>query len=383
MTQLMCPQGSFKLSRYPLLKKQTLRAWDAADEYLLDYLSENISNTPRTLIINDNFGALSIGLYAYSPSVQTDSFLSQQGLLHNLTENSLAESNIKLLNSMDALDGLYELVVIKVPKSHAYLEDILCKIQPHINAQTKIISAAMAKNIHTSTLKIYENIIGETSTSLAKKKARLIFSRFSNEQVSKTPSQQCFELETGKTPLTICNHANVFSREKLDMGTRFLLENLPHSEKYKTIVDLGCGNGILGLVAAQYQADANIIFCDESYMAIASAKQNFENAFTAKNNAEFYVTDCLKDVKKDSVDLILCNPPFHQNNVISDHIAWQMFNDAYAKLKQDGEFWIVGNHHLAYHAKLKTIFGGYTVTASNKKFAIMFSRKSIPKSDDR
>lgn len=50
--------------------------------------------------------------------------------------------------------------------------------------------------------------------------------------------------------------------------------------------------------------------------------------------------------------------------------------EAHAVLKQGVEFWIVGNHHLAYHAKLKTLFGGYKVVASNKKFAVMFSRKS-------
>lgn len=376
MTQLKTPQGTFKLLRYPILKKQSLRAWDAADEYLLNYIDENIAHTPRTLIINDNFGALTVALSRYSPTVQTDSFLSHQGILHNLAANNIEQTNINLLNSLEPLDGIYELVIIKVPKSHAYLEDILCCLQPHINKSSLVISAAMAKNIHSSTLAIYENILGETKTSLAKKKARLIFSKLTNNNLTESPYPQYFELETGSSTLSICNHANVFSRDKLDIGTRFLLENLPHSDNYKTIVDLGCGNGILGLVAAQHHPDADIIFSDESYMAIASAKENFANAFTGKRNAAFYVSDCLDAVNKESVDLILCNPPFHQNNVVSDHIAWQMFNDAYASLKEDGEFWIVGNHHLAYHAKLKTIFGGYNVVASNRKFAIMFSRKS-------
>jgi len=376
MNQLNTPQGSFALNRYPLRNKETLRAWDAADEYLLNYLHENIKDAPRTLIINDSFGALSCGLYTFKPTVQTDSFLAFSGIKQNLKLNNLDEDAITLLNSTEALEGVFDIVIIKVPKSHAYLEDILCTLKPHINNDTQVISAAMAKNIHSNTLTLYEEILGKTTTSLAKKKARLIFTKLTNNDVSLSPYPTSYELELGDNIFSITNEANVFSRDKLDIGTRFFLAHLPGFTKYKTIIDLGCGNGLLGLVAAQSNANAALIFTDESYMAIASARQNFKNAFGNERSACFLTTDCLQGVDKNSADLILCNPPFHQNHAVGDHIAWQMFKEAYAVLKQGGEFWIVGNHHMAYHSKLKKIFGGYTVVASNKKFAVMFSRKS-------
>lgn len=376
MNQLNIAQGDFTLSRFPVRKKETLRAWDAADEYILTHLCEEISNGTRVLIINDNFGALTVALNTFNPTVQTDSYLSHQGILENLATNNIDSGNITLLNSMESFEGVFDIVIIKVPKSNTYLEDILCNIQPHITPKTRIISAGMAKNIHSNTLKIFEKILGETTTSLAKKKARLIFSSFTNNKTAEAPVPKCFILEIGNNELNICNMSNVFSREKLDIGTRFMLENMPHSDSNKNIIDLGCGNGILGIVAAQQHPDAKLIFTDESYMAVASAKQNFEAAFNGKRDAEFFTSDCLEGIEADSIDLIICNPPFHQNTVEGDHIAWQMFNEAHEALKKDGEFWIVGNHHLAYHAKLKTIFGGYKVVASNKKFAVMFSRKS-------
>ncbi len=374
------PQGDFKLVRFPQHKKETLRAWDAADEYLLQYLEAegktSTNNAPRILIVNDSFGALAMALQTFKPDVQLDSCLAEQGLINNFQLNNIDLVNITLLNSMMPLNGYYDLVIIKLPKSHAYLEDILYKIQPHINPQSKIIAAAMAKNIHSSTLKLFEKIIGKTTTSLAKKKARLIFSSFTNNKVTNSPYPKQFELEVEDNTFLITNYANVFSREKLDIGTRFLLENMPQPKPYKAIVDLGCGNGLLGLVAAQQNPEARVIFTDESYMAVASAKINVENAFGTSRTAEFLVKDCLAGVEKQSVDLILCNPPFHQNHVVGDHIAWQMFNEAYAALEPGGEFWIVGNHHLAYHSKLKKIFGDYNVVASNKKFAVMLSRKA-------
>jgi 16S rRNA G1207 methylase RsmC len=66
--------------------------------------------------------------------------------------------------------------------------------------------------------------------------------------------------------------------------------------------------------------------------------------------------------------LILCNPPFHQQTATTDHIAWQMFKDSFRVLKKGGELRIIGNRQLAYHIKLKRIFGNEKLIASNDKF---------------
>jgi 16S rRNA (guanine1207-N2)-methyltransferase len=47
-----------------------------------------------------------------------------------------------------------------------------------------------------------------------------------------------------------------------------------------------------------------------------------------------------------------------------------MFSESKAVLENKGELWVIGNRHLAYHAKLKQIFGNCEVVASNKKFTL-------------
>jgi 23S rRNA (guanine1835-N2)-methyltransferase len=54
---------------------------------------------------------------------------------------------------------------------------------------------------------------------------------------------------------------------------------------------------------------------------------------------------------------VLNNPPFHENHAIGDATAWQMFTESRDWLQPGGELWVVGNRHLAYHAKLKRRFG--------------------------
>ncbi|WP_244081293.1 methyltransferase, partial [Aeromonas caviae] len=262
------------------------------------------------------------------------------------------------------------LVVIKVSKYQALLEQQLLALRGVVTPATRIIAAGKAKDIHTSTLKLFEKYLGETRTSLAWKKARLIHCTPAAERPSLTsPFPTVWPLEG--TDMLIHNHANVFSRTSLDIGARFMLDNLPiHSAR--RVIDLGCGNGVLGLSLLARDSEVEVTFIDESRMAVASARLNVEhNLPDALPRAHFMVNNCLDDVPVGAADRILCNPPFHQLQAITDHIAWQMFSDAHRVLPQGGELWIVGNRHLDYHNKLKRLFGNAQVVASNSKFVIL------------
>ena len=110
-------------------------------------------------------------------------------------------------------------------------------------------------------------------------------------------------------------------------------------------------------------------------MAVESAIDNFVNTFGESREAEFLQTDCLHGVEEDSASLVLCNPPFHQDNAINDDVAWQMFTESKVVLVKGGELWVIGNRHLGYHAKLKHLFGNCEVVASNKKFTLLKALK--------
>ena len=383
-TQMETSSGCYQLQRYPVRKKAGLRAWDAADEYILDYLKSNelLHQGVSLLIVNDNFGGLSVPLSQYQPVVMTDSYLSMQGISLNLKNNAIDYDAVTIINSLDAPDSVLQktadIVLIKIPRSLAMLEDQLHRVRASLGSSTIIIAAGKTKHIHRSTLDLFKNIIGPTTTSIARKKSRLIFSQFDAAMpVAENPHPGKYKTgyQLDGKELEIINHAAVFSREKLDIGTRLFIENLPVNERYESIVDLGCGNGILGLIAAIKNPAARIIFTDESYMAIESAINNFSAVFADTREAEFLQTDCLYGVADNSVSLILCNPPFHQHNAISDEVAWQMFSESKAALAAQGELWVIGNRHLAYHAKLKRIFGNCEVVASNKKFVILKALK--------
>ncbi len=369
--QLQTPYGAYQLQRLPLQKKQTLRAWDAADEYLLNHLHQKniLTEESKLLIINDQFGALATSLNAYAPKSWSDSYTNQRSTAHNVQLNQLKSAH-QFIPSTEEPAGIFNTVLIKIPKTSALLEDQLIKLKAHINAESHIIAAAMTRNIHTSTLKLFEKILGTTTTSLAQKKARLIFTQYENSNTEiKSSYPKGYHVKS--LGIHLSNHANIFSKDKLDFGSLLLLEQFKKLPSAQHIVDLGCGNGILGIIAQRHQPQSKISFVDESYMAVASAKMNYEKIYKDDTQSEFIVGDCLNQLPDRDIDLILCNPPFHQQHSIGDQIAWRMFTQSAKHLKKGGELWIVGNQHLRYAAKLKKIFGNSKIMATNKKFQVI------------
>jgi len=375
------------LSRFPIAQvNRSLQAWDSADEYLINHINEQglIKVHSKVAIFNDAFGALATSFcHAGTDNADVvcinDSYISHQGIRYNIEQNALDDDNIELISSIDELPNNIDIILYKIPKSKSLLIEQLIQIKNSVSKECIFIAADRAKEIHSSTLKVFEKYLGTTKTSLAVKKARLVFCQFDsplgNKQALVSPYPTVWSLphqsknDSPSRDFSISNHANVYAREKLDIGARYFIENLPKISANTKVIDLGCGNGVIGLTVLANQPEAQVQFIDESVMAIASAKQNVLNNLPEQiDNCEFTLNDSLTDIEGGSVDLILCNPPFHQNTATTDHIAWQMFKDSHRVLKKGGELRIIGNQQLAYHIKLQRLFGNEKLIASNNKF---------------
>ncbi|EEL3758020.1 23S rRNA (guanine(1835)-N(2))-methyltransferase RlmG [Salmonella enterica] len=360
---------SLTLKRFPQTDDvNPLLAWEAADEYLLQQLDETEIRGP-VLILNDTFGALSCALAEHSPYSIGDSYLSELGTRENLRHNGIAESSVTFLDSTADYPQAPGVVLIKVPKTLALLEQQLRALRKVVTAQTRIIAGAKARDIHTSTLELFEKVLGPTTTTLAWKKARLINCTFSHPQLA--DAQQTLSWKLEDTGWTIHNHANVFSRTGLDIGARFFMQHLPENLDGE-IVDLGCGNGVIGLSLLAKNPQANVVFVDESPMAVDSSRLNVEtNLPEAFERCEFMINNALSGVEPFRFNAVFCNPPFHQKHALTDNIAWEMFHHARRCLKINGELYIVANRHLDYFHKLKKIFGNCATIATNNKFVIL------------
>ncbi|AUG76050.1 50S rRNA methyltransferase [Kitasatospora sp. MMS16-BH015] len=376
MNILTTATGDFTLTRFPEHPREQLRAWDAADEYLLRHLAESGVELSGTVVaLGDRWGALVTALAAHGPTQISDSYLGQQATLANLGRNRGGADGVTLLTTRDTPPARIDVLLVRVPKSLALLEDQLHRLAPALHADTVVVGTGMVTEIHTSTLQLFERLIGPTKTSLAVKKARLIFSTPAPgpaRGADPWPLSYALPGDIGvASGRTVVNHAGVFCAERLDIGTRFLLQHLPVRRGPELVADLGCGNGVVGTAAALGNPEAELLFVDESHQAVASAEATFRANLPAGAKATFRAADGLAGTPAGSLDLVLNNPPFHSHQATTDATARRMFLDARAALRPGGELWVVGNRHLGYHVTLRRIFGNAQLVAGNPKFVIL------------
>lgn len=363
------------LVRQPEMANEPLFAFDAADEYLLQHLAEQgLPADARVLVLNDGFGALAISLLGHFQVISSgDSHLSAMALAKNLSRNGKPYDALRFLPASEPFDGQFDHVLVKVPKTLALLEEQLIRLQRHLKPGALVVAGGMVKHLPRSAGELLDDYIGPTQASLAVKKARLLAARYvPREPFALSPYPSRYRLDS--PALELLNHANVFCREGLDIGTRAFLPYLPRNLGHSRVADLGCGNGVLAIVSALANPEAEYTLVDESYMAVQSARENWKTAL-GDRPVTVRPADGLLGHPAGSLDVVLCNPPFHQQQVVGDFLAWRMFQQAREALVPGGGLCIVGNRHLGYHAKLGRLFRGVEQVASNPKFVVLLALK--------
>jgi 23S rRNA (guanine1835-N2)-methyltransferase len=182
-------------------------AWEAADEYLLQQLDDTEISGP-VLILNDAFGALGCALAEHTPYSIGDSL--KLATRENLRHNDIEESSVKFLDSTADYPQAPGVVLIKVPKTMALLDNSCarCVVVPR-NAYYR----GQKRDIHLDA-----GIVRESAQPPPRwrGKKRLINCTFSAPELADAPETLSWKLEG--TDWTIHNHANVFSRTGLDIG---------------------------------------------------------------------------------------------------------------------------------------------------------------------
>ncbi|MDL5597477.1 class I SAM-dependent methyltransferase [Bacillus subtilis] len=374
MPLLDTPFAQLDLIRQPEQQNEPLQAFDAADEYLLNHLAEqNLPVETRVLVLNDSFGALAISLLGkVQVSTSGDSFLAFQGLEKNLLRNGQTFDALRGIPASEPLIGPFDRVLIRVPKTLALLEEQLIRLQGQLAPGAQVVAAAMIKHLPRAAGDLLERYIGPVQASLAVKKARLLIATPEAKAPATSPYPTRYRLD--EPSIELLNHANVFCREGLDIGTRAFLPHLPKNLGSARVADLGCGNGVLAIASALQNPDAHYTLVDESFMAVQSAAENWRAAL-GEREVIVRAGDGLAGQEAQSLDVVLCNPPFHQQQVVGDFLAWRMFQQAREALVVGGALYIVGNRHLGYHSKLARLFRGVEQVAATPKFVILKARK--------
>lgn len=369
--QLSIGDQLLTLNRAPHFDHQPLRAWDAADAYLLSLVPDSATDLT---VVNDSFGALTLALRDRIQQSWSDSALLKSALKKNAKENNLnsvytLEKVIDLTNDPEAPIST---ILLKIPKSNRLLEWQLSKLSSLSPKGTELWLAGMDKHITKNQFELVAKYFGDVTALRGVKKARVWQAVNSKPGIVSEFFSPAYTLPG--SDFNLIATPGVYSGENLDPGSRFFLENIHKLSSSERVLDLGCGNGVLSLAYHLRFPEAALTLTDESSHGVACARENFKRLDSDFKDIDFVQTEATNGLKEDYFSMVICNPPFHQGTTINTQLGQYFFKAAKKVLKRDGELWIVANRHLNYQATLKHLFGNCVMRAQNDKFVVLSAR---------
>lgn len=369
------PFGDFQLQRYPARRDEPLQAWCGADLLLLEEVRrremEGWSGGAHRLVANDEHGALCVAL---SPAaLWTDSALSALALQRNLTVSQ--RPPVPVIWSVEAPPAGFTLVAMRVPKQLPYFTYQLAVLARRIEPGAVVLAAGMDKHLSPRVAALLEQYIGPTERHRGRRKARL-FSAVRDTRSRAAPAHPGVGYHCPGLPGELISLPNVFSADRLDGGSRLLLEHLRELAPGERLLDLACGNGVLGLAAFRAGLAPRVVFADESAMAVASARANAERLFPDAPEAfAYHHGDGVAHYQGPAVDLALCNPPFHLNHAVDDYAGRRLLQQCARLLAPGGRLCLVANRHLDYRPVLRKQFRQVEQVAADRRFCVWLARR--------
>ena len=170
------------------------------------------------------------------------------------------------------------------------------------------------------------------------------------------------------TPMTFLTDAGVFSKRMVDYGSQVLLSTLD-LEPDKTLLDVGCGYGPLGLTLGKvFGVQATLIDINSRALDLARA-----NAEKNQVNARIFQSNVYEEVEG-NFDYIVSNPPIRAGK----SVVHEIIKGAFRHLEDQGSLTIVIQKKQgapSAKAKMEEVFGNCQILKKDKGYYILESVK--------
>lgn len=169
--------------------------------------------------------------------------------------------------------------------------------------------------------------------------------------------------------MTFETNEKVFSPKNVDGGTLAMLSVVDFIETDK-VLDLGCGYGVVGILAAKIIGAKHIFMLDVNSEAVSLSKRNaLMNAVGEVNVIE---SDNFRNLDEKDFTVILSNPPYHADFSVPKSFIEKGFN----RLSIGGRMYMVTKRKEWYKNKLESIFGGVKIWEINGYYVFMSIKKT-------
>lgn len=365
-----------ELRRWPDVEAPGLVAVDAADRLILDESTGlRASAEPGDIVaINDAYGALTLGAaHAGANGIRThiDALTGERALEANASRVGLSGHFRSCSLGAELVRGA-RVVLLRLPRSLDALRDIAGLIAAHADPRVVVVAGGRLKHMSVSMNAVLGEHFSQLDISHARQKSRVLLAREPRDGRDPSPAAATV---AGRE---VRAYGGAFAGARLDIGTRLLLDSLPDAPIGGTpedpYIDLACGTGIVGAWLATQRPDAHVYACDQSSVAVASARATMR-ANGIEDRVDVGRDDMLSTRPSGSASLVALNPPFHSAAAVTELIAPRMFADVARVLRPGGQLWCVWNSGLKYRPLLARTIGPTEQVARNAKFTVTVSTR--------
>lgn len=167
---------------------------------------------------------------------------------------------------------------------------------------------------------------------------------------------------------------DIFSPSAADRGTLAMLSEIEFRENDR-VLDLGCGCGIVGILAAKLTSNP-VIMCDVSENAVRIAKENAEK--NCVSSADIRVSNAYDNIPERDFTLILSNPPYHTDF----SVAKSFIEGGFKRLATGGRLIMVTKRLDWYKNKLTSVFGGVKVRERDGYYVFIAEKRPFTSKKD-
>jgi len=157
----------------------------------------------------------------------------------------------------------------------------------------------------------------------------------------------------------------VFGYKKIDEGSKLLASTFKKSVRGK-VLDIGCGSGFLSAYLSYFSPNAFFTLLDNNFYALISSKHTMQ---TNNNKSKILMSDLYSNVS-DKFDLIISNPPFHNDLKKDFSMIKKIISESIKYLKYKGELRFVINSCFNFENLLKKTFKKYTIIEKTNKYKV-------------
>lgn len=266
-------------------------------------------------------------------------------------------------DARDVESGSFAQAVVHLQKSRAATFDDLAEAWRILAPGGELLFAGPNTLGVVSAVKRLSEQLDQPGVVVANRaKARVVrFRKEGADEGSRRPEREAtdpirVEVEgLGTPPFELETLPGVFSARRLDPGSELLLEHfarLVREKAPKRLVDLGCGTGVLGLVAARLLPEAEILLVDADARAVECARRNAAR-LGVEGRCRVLWWDAREKPPETGFEFALVNPPFHHRGPEVDLApALALFESLAGWLKRNGRALLVANRTLPYEAPL-------------------------------